>query len=313
MCKYVLILFSERIQHYFEGYLPKVIYLNMKYTAHLYQLLNRHKSAFAFSLVVATGLIIISIMENQFDKTFLYLVVMVLCFLLSEFIYFTSKPDFSEWKIKNPKKELVIIIFTILFSSLLMVYWFLIVDQERAGQTLRIITMVLRLLFIFPVFLLIYFLAVEKYKLREIGIWKFNYWFISLPIIILIGGVTYLAFPDGMQFRSALKDSGIQGLIVLGFLTAAIPEEIARNLFQSRLGAVINSNSVAWFLIALIWAMQHIPLFAFKSGNYYDATISAFAILPIGLLWGYLNQRYKSIIPSVLIHGTNLWGIQNIF
>ena len=178
--------------------------------------------------------------------------------------------------------------------------------------------MILRLVFIFPVFLLVYFLAIRKYKAQEIGIWGFNYWFVSLPLIVLIGGVAYLTFPADMQFQDQMGDGGVirlmKGLVLLGFLTAAIPEEIIRTLFQSRLSAVMKNKSMAWFLVSLIWALQHIPFFAFNAnGDYYSATIGALGILPLGLLWGYLNERYNTIIPSVLIHGTNLWGLQNIF
>ena len=168
------------------------------------------------------------------------------------------------------------------------------------------------------VFYLIYFLGIRKYKARQIGIWGFKYWFVGIPLIILIGGVAYLSFPEDMQFQSELNQGGVSVLmknfLLLGLLTAAIPEEIARTLFQSRLSIVMKNKALAWFFVSIIWALQHIPLFSFQSdGSYYGATISALGIIPIGMLWGYLNERYKSIVPSVLIHATNLWGLQNIF
>ncbi|WP_462249673.1 CPBP family intramembrane glutamic endopeptidase [Ekhidna sp.] len=284
----------------------------MKYVSHIYQLVNRHRVAFFLSLILAVCLIAIGVLEQKLDNTLTYLTVMGLCFLLSEFIYFSGQPVFPQWKIKKPKNELITVILVTLIATSLMIYWFVLVDPKQVSSATRIVSMVLRLLFVFPIFLLIYFLAVKRYKPYEIGIWNFKYWFIGLPLMILIGGITYLTFPEGMQFTSAYQESGIQGYIVLGFLTAAIPEEIARNLFQSRLGKVINSKAVAWFSVSLIWALQHIPYFGYQTDDYYAATISAIGILPIGLLWGYLNERYKSIIPSVIIHGTNLWGLQNI-
>ncbi len=286
----------------------------MSYLSHLTNLLKRHQIAGILTLLLTVGLITLGSIENHLPKTFGYLTVMGACFLLSEFIYFIGKPTVTAWKIKNPKQELIVTFLAILIASLLLVYWFIWINHAEVSKTVRIITMILRLLFAFPIFLLIYFLAFAKYKPSEIGIWNFKYWFVAIPIIILIGGATYLLFPEGMQFQAEFETRGIQGFILLGFLTAAIPEEIARNFFQTRLGNVIQNKSIAWFLVSFFWALQHIPLFAFNGGdNYYHATISALGILPIGLLWGYLNERYKSIIPSVMIHGTNLWGIQNIF
>lgn len=280
----------------------------MNYTSHLLQLLSKHKLAFVLSVILATSLITFASLEGTLNKTITYLVTMGACFLVSEFIYFSGKKDFESWKIKNPKKELMVTLVAILAASVLLTYWFVIIDQEKVGQTTRVVTMILRFVFIFPIFLLVYYLGVEKYKLRTIGLWSFKYWFVSIPLIILIGGVTYLAFPGGM-----IEHVTIQSMIGLGFLTAAIPEEIARTLFQSRLGKVINHKGIAWFGVSVIWALQHIPLFAFNSGSYSGAAMGALGILPIGLLWGYLNERYKSIIPSVLIHGTNVWGLHNIF
>jgi hypothetical protein len=39
--------------------------------------------------------------------------------------------------------------------------------------------------------------------------------------------------------------------------------------------------------------------------------MSSVRIIPIGLMCGYLTHRTKSIIPSVLVHGSNFWGLQN--
>jgi membrane protease YdiL (CAAX protease family) len=34
-------------------------------------------------------------------------------------------------------------------------------------------------------------------------------------------------------------------------------------------------------------------------------------MMPIGFLWGYLTHRTKSLLPAVLVHGLNFWGLQN--
>lgn len=286
----------------------------MKFYQHLLSLFEKHKPGIFLSFLLAIILLIIASIEASLIKTFAYLIVLFSAFLFSEFIYFTGKPAFKEWKIKKPKQELRVVLFVVIVCSLLMVYWFIIADQNAVSQAVSIAALLLRVIFIFPVFLLVYFLGFKKYKPREIGIWGFKYWFVSIPIIILLGGTAYLFFPDGMQFEQQWQSNGIITFIFLGFFTAAIPEEITRTIFQSRLGVVINNKSIAWFIVSLVWAIQHIPAFVFSSeGDYYGATISALGILPIGLLWGYLNERFKSIIPSVIIHGTNLWGLHNIF
>jgi membrane protease YdiL (CAAX protease family) len=241
------------------------------------------------------------------------LLTLLVAFIISEFIYFSGNFSYESWLIKSPKSELWIIIGTQLIVAMLLIYWFLIADRQSMSSASKMAAFALRILFVFPVFFLIYFLGIKRYTLKELGILNLRRWYVSLPILVLIGGVSYLLFPDGLQFEDIIEEHGYLSLITLGFLTAAIPEEITRNLLQSRLGRVLKSKSLGWFLSSLIWALIHIPLFSFNTGDYYLAFISALGILPIGLFWGYLNQRYRSIIPSIILHGTNLWGLHNLF
>ena len=284
----------------------------MDFITHLKQLLSNHKKAVVLSILLALTLLVISIIDKSNFKIVVYLITMIFAFLISEFIFFTGKIKSKKWEIRNPKKELYVILFTQFIVSILLIYWFVITNQKIENSILKIILFSSRILFVFPVFFLIYFVWVKKYSLKEIGISNIKNWYVSLPIIILIGGVTYLTFPESFQFKEMLNQKGIGAFIILGFLTASIPEEITRVLLQSRLSRVLKSKSLGWFLTSFLWALLHIPAFAYNSGDYINATFSALGILPIGLLWGYLNERYKSIVPSVLIHGTNLWGLQNI-
>lgn len=285
-----------------------------EYTKHLHLLFKNYKLGFLLGVVLSLALMVLAFIEDSLLKVVIYLLTLFGGFLLSEFFYHKKKIKNLEWEVIHPKNEFYVIAFTQIVVVSLTIFWFLVVDHSTVNFVVKIITLVLRLLFVFPIFLLVYFLAIKKYTLKQLGILGFDHWYVSLPIILLIGGVSYLFFPDGLQFKAILKENGYHSLITLGFLTAAIPEEITRSLFQSRLGIMLNNKIIAWFAASVLWAVIHIPLFTFNTnGNYYDAIISALGILPIGLLWGYLNERYKSIIPSVLIHGTNLWGLHNIF
>ena len=285
----------------------------MNFITHLKQLLFKYKQAALLGVLLSIILSILSIVTESNYKIVIYLVTMICAFLISEFIFFTGKFRFNDWKIKQPKRELYIILCIQIVVSVLFIYWFTISKGQQENNIVRTIVLAGRILFAFPIFILIYFIGVKKYSFKQLGILSFNNWYVSVPIIIIIGAATYLTFPESLQFKDVLKQNGISAFITLGFLTAAIPEEITRVLLQSRLSRVLKNKSWGWFLASLIWALLHIPTFARGSSNYFDATCGALAILPIGLLWGYLNERYKSIIPAVLIHGTNLWGLQHIF
>ena len=285
----------------------------MNFRHHIFELLTKHQLAALLSTLLAFALVLLGVQEQSLSKVIAYLLTLFAAFMVSEFIYFSGNFSYDPWLIKSPKKELWIIIGTQVIVAILLVYWFMIADQQSIGSAIKFSAFTLRILFVYPVFFLIYFLAVKRYNLKQLGILNLSRWYVSLPLLILIGGVSYLLFPEGLQFEGILQENGYLSILTLGFLTAAIPEEITRNLLQSRLGRVFRNKSLGWFLSSLVWALVHIPLFSFNAGDYHVAFISALGILPLGLLWGYLNQRYRSIIPSVIIHGTNLWGLQNLF
>ena len=179
--------------------------LKMKFHQHLTSLLARHKAGVFLSFLLAGVLLILGSLEASLMKTTSYLLVMFGGFLLSEFIYYKRNADFKGWQIKRPRKELWVVILAVSVASMLFIFWFIIVDQNTVSRTTSVVALILRVLFVFPVFLLVFFLGFKKYKPGEIGIWGFRFWFVSIPIIMLLGGVSYLLFPEGMQFKQQLQ------------------------------------------------------------------------------------------------------------
>lgn len=283
--------------------------------AHLKTLINQYKSAVTIVLMVGLLLAVISYIGGHGSKVYIYLITLLGAVLISEFYLFIKGAgnEETDWTIKSPKNELLIIICSQVLIAALLVFWFNMAKQQVDSLALKYSLLILRLMFGFPIFLFLYFVVIKKYRLKELGITNVQSWYICAPLILLIGLMTFLMFPEGMQFQQVVAQSGILSLFLLGFLTAAIPEEVTRVLLQSRLSRVSNSQTLGWFLASSIWAVLHLPIFLAGSDAHWPAIANAVAILPIGLFWGYLNQRYKSIIPSVIIHGTNLWGLHNIF
>ena len=176
---------------------------------------------------------------------------------------------------------------------------------------IRIAFFVLVLLFVYPLFLFGYFVFHKRYRPQQLGV-SFSMAWVALPVTAIIGITTYLVVPQRMQFREVYEQSGVLSMLFLGFLTAALPEEFIRVLTQTRLGAVFADRGLGWLAASVLWALIHIPNFYSKSGSLYSASMSAAGIVPIGLLWGYMSERLKSIAPSVLTHGVNLWGLHNL-
>jgi membrane protease YdiL (CAAX protease family) len=87
-------------------------------------------------------------------------------------------------------------------------------------------------------------------------------------------------------------------------------------LLQTRLGILFHHKGMGFVVATLVWVCIHIP-------NSYPHTqegafpllffIKLATLIPHGLLWGYMTHRTKSLLPAVLVHGLNFWGLQNSF
>jgi membrane protease YdiL (CAAX protease family) len=62
----------------------------------------------------------------------------------------------------------------------------------------------------------------------------------------------------------------------------------------------------------LIWSVMHLPKWIGDGGGtLFDGLMGSLHIVPLGLMWGYITHRTKSIFPAILAHGMNVWGLQN--
>jgi hypothetical protein len=56
---------------------------------------------------------------------------------------------------------------------------------------------------------------------------------------------------------------------------------------------------------------MHAPKWLGEGADLYEGAMSSVRLIPLGLLWGYMTHRTKSILPATFVHGLNVWGLQN--
>ena len=171
---------------------------------------------------------------------------------------------------------------------------------------------VLMLFFMFPIGLALLYLFGYRYKLRELGA-TLQGWYLG-PVVLGIVGATALAVaPGGVLWRRLLHSWGLWWLLWIGLVDSALSEEFTRMLLQTRLAAVLKNTGMGFVTATFLWACLHMP--EFHAGGLHNTWFGAFLgtvpIMPIGFLWGYLTHRTKSLLPAVLVHGFNFWGLQN--
>lgn len=231
-------------------------------------------------------------------------------------IYFFTKkiPALNSIVVKNPRKELLVsIVFAISGACFLFLNLYMKKGNSNPGNLLKLPVLFGVMLFTFPVGLFIY-LLLKKYKIIQLGIYIKPLINILPGVIIfsITGLMAFLFNKNGIHWDSVYTElGGIPGLILQGVIGAALAEEFLRFVLQTRFECIIKTKGMHILLATILWAFMHFPVTYFNGKNFYDTTVYCFQIIPIGFVWGYLTDRTKSIIPSVIAHGFNLWGIQN--
>lgn len=277
----------------------------------LFQLSKIKANLLTFLLIVATSIIVIYIgyRHDTLTQSLAYIIVMWLCSFFID-LYAIKKPATLSFIVRQPKRETIY--FFISFILGLLFFYFRLspsVDWEHLNGLVRL-SIIPLILFVFPIALAI-ILLVLKYKLKELG-FRMCGFILIIPIILISAITNRIVSPESLTWNAVLVESGgLFGALYSGFIVAGLSEEFFRVVGQTRIGAYLNNLGIGWFITTVLWAFMHFPKWYSEDQNLTEALLSSMRIVPIGLMWGYLTHRTKSILPSVIVHGMNFWGLQN--
>ena len=249
--------------------------------------------------------------EGKILKMSAYLGAILLAALVTDFLSAKFAPGDADFPAKSPVKELKFLFAVQIIVVILTIIRFQIfTDWQHTEFVRKLPLLMLMALFVFPAVPLITFFR-WKYSLRDLGFRRRGLW-LGLPIVLIIGAAALLFAPEDMNFGKMYQEMGLFQMILVGFFVAAIPEELTRVLMQTRIGKVFENYAVGWLTASAVWAFIHLPNFySHNTQGIVSAVWGVLAILPIGLLWGYMTHRTRSILPAAIVHGTNLWGLHD--
>jgi membrane protease YdiL (CAAX protease family) len=225
-------------------------------------------------------------------------------------VYTLLKPLPNDFAVKQPKRESIYFILCAILGMLFLLIRFNgYIDWQHLKPLVKL-SIIPLVVFAFPIALAVIMLML-KYKPYDLGI-RLNGLITAIPVLIISVIVNRLVSPTSLTWDSVVKESGgVLGALYSGLILADLSEEFFRVVGQTRLGALFKSYSIGWFITTLIWAFMHAPKWYADEHNFTEALLGSIRIIPIGLMWGYLTLRTKNILPAVLVHGTNYWGLQN--
>lgn len=263
--------------------------------------------------VACIGLSICGVLElaarhGELPKALAYLGAMLTCAFIVD-LFACWFPTQWEFHVRRPQREAAVAVGIELLAIVLMILLF-VVFQLNSLPTAWKIASLPAFAIIFPIALPLILLK-WKYRPAELGI-RFNTMsWVFLPVLSITAGTAYIIAPEDFTLGTMLASEGVVGALVTGIITAGLSEEFVRMVLHTRVGAYLRNPANGWFLATLIWAFLHSPKWYADNGDLYEALMGAVRIVPLGLLWGYITHRTKSLMPATLVHGFNVWGLQN--
>ena len=271
--------------------------------------LVRREPWMAALLLVTTGAVIaLGAQHDRLVKSIAYVLAMGIGAFIVD-LFGQWKAANAELPVRQPGREAIIVLVCIALGYLTLFLRFAILDWEHVPGLVRLVILPL-FGFVFPVFIALIMLRL-KYKPRDLGFSFGASSLMALPILLLTAGTAFLIARQDFTFGAILAEEGWIGLLIMGFLSAGLPEEFSRMLLQTRLGAWMKSPAMGLFVATVLWAFMHAPKWIGEGEDLYEGVMSSVRIIPLGLLWGYMTHRTKSILPAVFVHGLNVWGLQN--
>ncbi|MBL7938369.1 MAG: CPBP family intramembrane metalloprotease [Flavobacteriales bacterium] len=270
--------------------------------------LRRHPWTAVCVLLCVAGMLDLAVRHDEVPKALAYLSAMLACVFVVD-LFARWFPTGTTLPVRRPEREALFVSICEVIAVLALVVRFNLLDWDSLPGLARL-AFLPAMGFIFPIVLPLLLLW-WRYKPAELGIHFHTMCWVFVPVLFITAGTAYLVAPDEFTLGELLASKGVLGTLVTGFITAGLTEEFVRMAMQTRFGAYLRSPAAGWFIASVIWAFLHSPKWYAESADLYEALMGAVRIIPLGLMWGYMTHRTKSLLPATLVHGMNVWGLQN--
>lgn len=285
----------------------------MKTFKHYMQMARRYQAATLLALATFAVSLRNGYLDGRFAQAAGYLLAVLLGVFVTDIVVARRPRPVVGFPIKRPIAQEV----GAILGCTLLGFAYLALHFSAVGQTMtlseRLTFFPILALFTFPVALALIYLFRWRYKPSELGI-NLRYLYLPLLILFIFGAITFWVAPEKSHWRSFFHQFGLWGWLFSALLGAALCEEFTRMLLQTRLASAFRNKGLGFVAATFIWACLHIPInhSQIQNATWIRAFLGAIGLMPVGFLWGYMTHRTKSILPAVLVHAFNLWGLVNL-
>jgi membrane protease YdiL (CAAX protease family) len=263
---------------------------------------------------VIAGLVVTILVNAHFQaelgRAVLYLVVLVVSVGLVDVVLDRWPARERPVPIRGPRLEFVVLAVSFV-TGLFWLYARFVRGYRPAPGPLRLLWLAVLVGGVFNGLPAIFLLA-RRYRPSDLGFRISGLQAAPMVIAAFAVSATLLS-PTTTTWKAILDESGgsIWAVIETALL-AAVPEEFFRFVWQTRGGAWLRRPATGWLVTSVAWSLLHGPKDWDETHSLPATVMGMINIIPLGLLWGYLTHRTRSILPSVVLHATNVWGLQNL-
>jgi membrane protease YdiL (CAAX protease family) len=271
--------------------------------------IRQNTLTFILLMITAATVLYLGFEHKALKQAVSYLITMLISALIIDYFALKGKQG-SAFPVRKPGLETAIFFGATLFGLVFFYFRFLSAVPWEQRPPLVKLAVLPSLAFAFPIGHALIFLFL-RYKPKDLGL-RFQGFLPVIPVIVLSALVNRLFSPESLTWNTIVKEEGsLAAVFFSGLITAGLSEEFFRVLGQTRTGAIFKNPGLGWFLTTVFWAFLHAPKWYSENHDLREVVFSSVRIIPIGLIWGYLTHRTRSILPATLVHGMNFWGLQN--
>ncbi len=259
-------------------------------------MMRRHPIVAGLVFIVIAAVLVESVWFGNSTRRVVYVAAMACGVLLTDLVIGRKRVRPDLLPVRRPRLEFSVALVCLLITELLLMnlkqwHW------HYDSPTFRLAN--LFMLWQGP--LLIFFLAVMRYRLKDLG---FRLYSPHLPVLILLCFAALASLSHTWVTSKIIWDEfGSVANLIAAVLLAAFSEEFLRMIWQTRVGAILKNPAAAWFITAWVWSLFHFPN--------YGSLHSCLAIVPEGLMWGYVMFRTRSLLPTMILHmGNVMWAFK---
>jgi membrane protease YdiL (CAAX protease family) len=256
---------------------------------------------------------LMDILDSFFD-----LWIIILLVILLRLLKINTKPI----SISDPKKELLPLIFVIIFYFLWNFFLFAVLYDRLVTIWLDhfVMTDITDVIFpflwiclaeIIPLTMIIVVLKITNRDKRSIGAeGKDTFRVLALGVIIgivviIVDGINAIISGASLTAHHAWTIVSIPYYFIAGFTE----ELVVRGYIQTRL--VANLGTLPGLtLTSLLFALSHFPVIYFNWGwgSALESLVRSLLYIPIGFVFGYIYHKSQSLYPVGIVHWMYNWG-----